>query len=199
MLHANQLFPVILTVDPAIDTEAMGSVDPLVEYAQKRDLAQIGAYLRPDVKPMVFHIRRCARSQVAHIQAGTSAFDRQQRAFACCVAEVENFVTPDGAVVDKWRPASANPTKPEAPILLTSDELDMFSPNEIAEIGAVAETRSFLAQRYAPRFVLPLGLQDTLMGRSYHRAAPSPAPASNSEASTSIRSEPSTSSSSAGP
>lgn len=199
MLNANQPFPVVLTVDPAVDTEAMGSIDVLLDYVKSRDFAKIAPYLKPGSKPMVFNLRRCARSQVTYIQAATSAFDRQTRAFACCVAEIENFVTPDGAVVDKWRPASANPSRPDQPITLTNDELDLFSPNEIAEIGAVAETRSFLAPRYAPRFVLPPGLVDTLTVRSYLRAEPSPAQESNTEASFSTRSEPSTSSSSAAP
>jgi len=199
MLNSQQLFPVVLTVDPAIDTKRMDSIDPLIEYARTRDFNKIVPYLDPSKAAMVFHLKPITRSQMARVMAAASAYDRQVLAFRFSVARVDNLVTSDGAVIDPWRPASVNIAKPEEPTALTDAELDMFAHNEIAEIGAVAETLSFLGPRYERAYELPDGLRATLIRRFSHLAEPSPAAENSSEASTSSQSAQSTSSSNGGP
>jgi hypothetical protein len=147
-------FKVISVDDEAIDTESMPS-EVMIEYIRKRDINLITRYIKPGMKPTIYHVKAVPHSMwQSFVMAGGDHDDvRCRRAFMCGVEEVENLVTKDGSTIT-LRPEHKNAAA--GGNAFTEAEInDRFFPDELLEIGSVIFRHSFLHPKKSVTWLLP--------------------------------------------
>lgn len=149
-------FKVICPFDPAIDDRRCSFADA-VAYGRSRKWEDIERFLRPEPKPMVFHLRPIAASLkdwVASASADSAPSpERNERAFAAACFQVDHLWNVDGTRV-MWTAQGAD--RPDT--MLTDAERDRFDYVVRQDIGCVAAHRLlFLVRWSAPEYLLPHG------------------------------------------
>lgn len=156
--------------DPALDLEAMDSI--VVPFLRDRDISLVSVI--PGSRPRYFHVGHvdmmAFRTYVANgADAGESAqvpLAVAWRAFECGVVRVE---MEDGSIVEPAREESlANGMIRRR---WRDEQMEMFSPAEVWEIGALAYTRALLGKARRARFPLPPGWLHVWTSRVPHSAA----------------------------
>lgn len=165
-------FPLMSVIDEAIDTESM-PFDAMMKYYDKRDIALLQPYLKPGVKPTIYHVRSAPHSMFFSfvMAAGVAEAEQFRRAFICGVERVENLQGKDGVGVN-WAPTRRIS---ETLTVMTDEECnERFSPYEVLEIGAVIHRHSFLPLRIWPHYPLPSLCVEALTHRQFRSADQSP-------------------------
>jgi len=137
--------------DPGIDQERSN----LDRYFFDRDPKHIAE--AEGKRVCWFHVRRLTRKRILEIdQNATSEKHGLLLAFRESVARVDNLPMPDGSIAETWLPAWA--TQDTAQIKrrsLSDDELELFTREEVYDIGQVAWVISNLRPG-TPAYCVPL-------------------------------------------
>lgn len=150
MLNTQQLHPVVLSYDPAIDVgKVIENTAGFNRYIAERKWSDIEPFLRPGVEPQKFYLRLMTHAEL--VACGNSkTTDSALLAFRYAVERVDNARTRDGATVARLQPANQKQ--------FSEAELQEFwHMSAIAEIGSVALTRSF----FDPAIGMPCELPHT--------------------------------------
>ena len=159
-MKTNEPFRVVCCFDPAIDASKM-SLDQAVEYGRTRDMKLLDGALKDGERPMVFEVRPATRSHEAHVMAGATEAEKNERAFACLVTACKDMWTMDCRRVDKDFTSARSPSA-----IMTDAELESVPYVVRQEIGQVAHTRAcFLVPWTEPRYLLPPGSASVLVQR----------------------------------
>lgn len=143
---------VMCPFDPAID-EGRCSLETAVEFGRTRDLEAIKPYLKPGVKPMVFHLRPIPYSLADWIDAAQTDAQQNERAFAAACFQIDGLWNPDKTRVD-WEAQGAD----SEGTTLTQAEIERVPRACRQDIGQVARYRClFLVPWSDPKYVLPDG------------------------------------------
>lgn len=143
------------------DTEAfVSSTDPAVDHKESRldkfytTRDQEHLVIKEGAQPTVYHLRRVPRSLVTKwIQSATTMNESYVRAFECALVKVENLVDDTGKVIPVWEPKWV--TNKDTTPVLTNEELDLFHPDDVFEIGHLAWERCFLRPGSDPSYPVP--------------------------------------------
>lgn len=162
-------FKVVSVLDEALDA----SHTERLRYAGTRDYDVIAHKMKPGGHPTIFHVR-----EVPHglwdewVDAADSYSEKYKRAFMCGVELVENLSQRDGVALSRWAPATRNERSNS--VIMSDDDLRLFSPSERQEIGSVVYLHSFLPLRTTAVFLLPSSLQEPLVSLVVRLADVSP-------------------------
>lgn len=146
MLTAKE-FVVVCATDDAIDLEQSN----LDRYVITRDITHLK--FKPGQEPMRYTLRRVPNSLVATwIDVAADDNLKRVRAFMASVVGWCGRKDENGRARGEEKPDWC--TKPNAPpsSTMTLEELDMFHPEDIADIGAVAYERCFLRPGREPLY-----------------------------------------------
>lgn len=145
--------PVICSFDPAIDEEETGQA-ALAEYVATRNVELLK--MRDGVKPSVYWVGRITTTQYAQInRVATTEAHRHELAFMLGLTKAESVECADGVHRPEIIPKYIKNPQPKQARQLTAAEFDLFDPDVIYEIGAVAYSRAPLLRGKAVFFVLP--------------------------------------------
>lgn len=158
-------FDVVSVLDPAIDRIATGDLE-LAEYARTRDLSKLKFV--EGKRPTLFRIREIPKATLfAYVETTDVDALKQYRAFLCGVMTVKNIVQNDGTTIDFFEPPKASAESE----MMDPRSLTRFAASEVAEIGAVIYSHSFLARRIESCFLLPRSVREQLDVLTPPRAA----------------------------
>ena len=147
---------VVSIYDPAIDLDH----SDMDAYCASRDVKHLRFH--KGKQPAVFSVRKIPRSvHVKYIEALMGDHARHTAAFECGVVQVENLASMDGTTVKLFEPEWMR-NKDRQLVGLTDDELEMFHPNDIFDIGGVAYDRCFLRPGSKAHFAAPRGVERRL-------------------------------------
>ncbi len=149
-MKSRNSFPVVCPFDEAIDPRESN----LNLYVRTRDMKHLK--FLPGELPVIFHTIRLPTSVVMRAieRAGTEA-EKHTLAFCYGVVKVENFRTEDRPDPHTWSPGRTIDTSFGKLTAIDDEELELFAPSEVADIGSVCHQRAFLARRRQPTFVPP--------------------------------------------
>lgn len=165
-------FKAVCSFDPAIDTKSF-TLSVMIDYLKTRDMGLLR--FKPGVQPTVFHIREIPHTLwESYVAAPESDAERYRRAFMVGVEMVENVVQQDGVTVSNWRGSEKHESRGAVMQVMADDDLQLFSPAERQEIGAVAYYHSFLPRRIASCFRQPHTLLNILRVADFLPAESSP-------------------------
>jgi len=156
---------IIVSYDTAIDHAAAARPDkqtgksPLEDYILTRDLEVIKPFLLPAEQPTYFNIKPLSRQVARRIaRAQVNEFDSHTLAFQYGVQSVENHVDDSGNLIPMWKPTGMVGVDS----IVTEEELNLFSLQQICEIGSVIYQLSFLDSRTCKKLQLPAGSRERL-------------------------------------
>jgi len=193
-MTAPSLMPFVTHVfwDPAID-HAQSNIGKFIET---RDVAHL--VMRAGAKPATYHLRAIPNRLVLDHLATEPNIDRKrQLAFRAALVRVEHaelgeMSTPlwQPQVVGEAQRTSEGRGLSRIFTLVSDDELELFDPPTVMEIGEVALTRAFLPKAFAASYALPptsrrllIMMHDLLVGMTRTALAgtseSSPAPATS--------------------
>lgn len=149
MLQPNtDTIKVVSSCDPAVDQKA----SRLDKYYATRDLKHL--VIKEGATPAYFYLRRIPRSLVTQwIQSAPNDNQAFVRAFECALVCAENVVTEDGKVIPRWEPKWVT-SRSSTPVL-EQDEMNLFHPDDVVEIGHLAYERAFLRPGREPCYPVP--------------------------------------------
>lgn len=163
-----ETFKTVSISDPALDLEAMDPV--FVKFMRERDMSLVR--IIEGARPRYFHLGHIDmaifRSYVSlgGIDSHSVTPEAAWRAFECGVVRIEmedgsamepqkEDVLANGQVRRRWR----------------EDQLEVFSPAEVIEIGSLCYTRALLGKARKAHFALPPGWAHVWTNRVPHSAA----------------------------
>jgi hypothetical protein len=155
----NKHSKIITVYDTAIDHGRASAPDkdgkiPIVEYSNRRELAIIEPYLIPAESPTIFTVQNLSREMTRKIaRFSSNEYQNNELAFQYGVVSVENHVDNDGKLLPTWKPTGE---------FITEDELALFSPAQINEIGGYVYSKSFLERKTWSKLHLPRTSQELL-------------------------------------
>jgi hypothetical protein len=138
-------FEAIRIYDPAIEPfdPATERGTRIADYAEWRDPKMLALW--PGKRPVTFFFRRLTRAERRLVEASAGDFEKHEQAFRYGIRRV---VRADGSA---WTPERiGHPTY----FGMTEEELDVWDPTDIDEIGGVVLTRSRVPFDFAPRYRL---------------------------------------------
>lgn len=158
-MTAPSLTPFVTHVfwDPAID-HAQSNIGKFIE---SRDVAHL--VIREGRRPAAFHLRAIPNRLVLdHLATESNIERKRQLAFRSALVRVENAQLGD-ITSPLWQPqvvADAQRTSEGRGLsrmftLVSDDELELFDPATVMEIGEVALTRAFLPKAFEASYALP--------------------------------------------
>ncbi len=177
MSRRQEKFRVVSVNDPAIDTERM-TVAEMRAYYESRDEKLIAPFIKAGQQPLWYHVREIPRRLMKQVDAVDVASFRAERAFLAGVTAIEGLPQPDGASL------SVLALSRDGNDMIREETLDEhgIAWGAVSEIGLLCWDHSFLAQRTARTYRLPLTSLEALSARAFRSAASSPSsPAPNSE------------------
>ncbi len=148
-MDSRKLFPVICIADEAIDPDN-SDVD---KYSRERDPSLLK--FLPGERPAIFHTIRLPTSVVLRsVERMNTEAEKFTMAFMFGVVKVENFVEEGRREPYTWAPEETIAT-PSAGKLsaITEEEMNLFTPAEILDVGSVIYQRAFLKKARKPLFV----------------------------------------------
>ena len=159
-MHGNKPFRVASVFDPALDIEAMGGPNKLVQYQKTRDPE--APKPRRGEKLMWFTTTRLSEDDMEYCEQAPTEQQKAIRAFQYGVTQVENakLATDHNTVHPIVTPQGTRDTHPGEQRFWTDGQLKQFSRAMRVEIGSVVWARSFLAHESAPHCQLPRSLVD---------------------------------------
>ena len=148
-------FPVVASMDPAIDTTR----SDLEAYRLTANLDHL--VFLPDTTPTVFWINAISTSHLMTIQGSRPtdvggggidpAMSKLFSYFLFGVVQVDNLTRhTDGLEIGCLIPDV--PVKGTGRMMISHKHIDWFSPEDILEVAALVEARSFLRPKTAPNF-----------------------------------------------
>lgn len=138
--------------DPALDRSTEEYRARINRYHVSRDPKELEGLELSGHRIRWFHIRRLPRSVAAQIDATAKGqIGSQIAAFRSSVVAVEHLDKDDGGFEERWEPECAKPGN-DLKSGLTIQELDLFTPEEMYDIGAVARGRASLRHGKQPFF-----------------------------------------------
>ena len=169
-------FEVVSLLDPAIDLDESNVYLYRASRDQKHlvfhDVSATDEEGEP-IGPAEVYVLRGLSTAYVHdvILANPNAATQLRIAFQACLVEVRNFHGDPSR--GTWKPerVSAGRVKNKRSVLVTDEELELFDPLVVEEIGEVAKTRLFTRKRRrALKFELPHSWQ-WLLGKTPDLAA----------------------------
>jgi hypothetical protein len=166
-MHSTKTFRTVCSTDPAIDLHHSN----LDKFVLTRDLAHL-TYV-PGRVPVFYELRRPpSRIVVSYIDVAPEENLRHMRAFMTSVVGWMNLAGDDGvqrAVQGEPDWYHKDPTKLDG--MMTWDEVALFHPEDITEIGAVAYQRCFLRPGRELVYTAPRTSVDALQRVLSHHVA----------------------------
>lgn len=148
-MRCEKPFKVICPFDPAID-ETRCSQEKAFEYARSRDMEVIRSYLKPNVKPMVFHLRPIAASLESWVDGADTPVEKNERAFAASCFHVDDLWNEDKTRIS-WTSQGAD----REDTTLTPAEMRRVPRICRQDIGQVALQRLlFLVPWIEPKYIV---------------------------------------------
>lgn len=180
----SETFRTVCTFDPGLDTTRV-SLDSMIEFFKGRDIAKVEHAFSATEPPTIYTIREIPHQLwESFVACAPTEDERFKRAFMCGVKLVENLYQQDGTRLPTWCGRKTERFGSSQLDIMSDEDASMFSPAERLEIGSVAFAHSFLPRRIAASYRLPPSLVQTLQGRDFLHAEPSPTDAESSKEST---------------
>lgn len=138
--------------DPAVLVQS----SPITKYQQTRDIALLKT--RPGVQPTAYFIRRIPNSLLLrYVDVPEEEQVKHVRAFECAVVRAEHLTSPAGNFWPVWEPMQhlQDPGSGEALAMMKPEDLELFPPDDVLDIGAAAYGHAFLRHGSAASYPLP--------------------------------------------
>lgn len=153
-------FQVVSVLDEDLDM----TYQERLAYAGERDYSKVK--LKPGRKAVVYHVREVPHQLwESFVDAGDSQSEKYRRAFMVGVERVDHLPIDDGSLRERWVPNTKNARTDQ--IVMSDDDLQLFSPAERQEIGSVVYNHSFLPKRIAATYLLPSSLHEPMTALAY--------------------------------
>jgi hypothetical protein len=164
-MHSTKEFRTVCSSDPAIDLHKSN----LDRYVVTRDLAHL--VFHPGKHPVYYVLKRPPTNLVvSFIEAGLDEKTRHIRAFMCSTVGWQYL--PDGDGIQ--RDLAGHPgwvEKRQESGCMTTEELNLFHPEDVLEIGAIAYQRCFLRRGREVLYTAPPTSADALQRVLSHHVA----------------------------
>lgn len=139
----------------------------LGKYVEKRELALIEPYFKPGVKPTLYFVKPISHAIFKSVLELPTETARAYASFQAGVVRIEN-VRGERGETSTLETATVSRMKKEE--TLSDEQLELFDPSELLEIGEVAFTRSFFRKRTERIYRLPRVLRATWVDLVGHLA-----------------------------
>ena len=159
MKNKTTTMEVVSVTDPAIDL----TKTDLQLYADKRDVSTV--VVKKGQLCTRYHLRPLSTKMFNRFVKPAAPAVQNERAFALAVTQVDNMITRDGQTIGNWVPGGTfNLPGIADGTMVSDDEIELFWPSVVEEIGSVAYRMSFLPRTSDETWQLPPSLLEGLKG-----------------------------------